>query len=672
MPNNLDTFKKKIVIEKGGQPSPEHAALLKHVLGLVDISRKEMSKHYSTWDYHDSVFRSRRIIDKEDRNANAKNQPAKMIVPLNYAQVLTFVAFCVQSVTQNKRFFTFEPTGTEDNPLVEPLERIIERDLRKNTWQTFLTQFFLDIGRFGLGGAEICYREEYRNIRIPQTETSAGAFGVETTKTTAEFSKIPVFVGNEINAISPYRVFPDTRQPLNKFQKGEFCGSEDMFSMATLKSDTANLFNLDFIPKLTEKEYNDRRQKSRIDDMEFLPSRVQGGDGELRDPDSMVKSGTVAVTKMVCDITPANFEIDGEKVLGDEPFPIRYVIWFANDRTIIRLEEAYYLHGQFPYIISQFLPDQHRIINEGLSDACDQITNTITWLINAAITSKRSSLDGKFIVDPAGIDIKSLESRSPYIFLRKNASQTGIDRYIKQFQTVDTTATYMQDAQQLKELNEQCTGYNGMMQGQSSSGRRSATQDRVVAQGASARGKTTLGAIWDSGFEPLGKQLIANNRQEMDFETFARVVGKSLPQKPQDPAVPPMVDPMTGAPIPQYFTIEELYALFHADPITIATAEDFFVYDGTQPSEKAFLAQSLQEILMSLMQDPNIAAVLGYGPEQIRALFDQIYLLRGVTPAVLPPAQLPAPQPPQPPQNVLPGPGAPQQMGALPAPASTV
>lgn len=669
---SFDTFKDSLVIktktdEKHGQPSKEHDAFLRHCRDLIATSRKEMCKHYSTWDYHDAIFRSRRIIDKEDRNANAKNQPAKMIVPLTFGQIMTFVAFNVQSVTQNKRFYQLEPTGTEDNPLAEPLERILERDLRKNTWLSFLTQHFLDIGRFCLGAAEVCYHEEYRNIRIPQTEASVGAFGVETTTATNAFQKIPVFVGNKLYPLSPYRIFPDCGRglPLTRFQEGEFCGSEDMFSISTLRSDSAALFNLKEIPKYSAKEYSDRRNQSRVDEMDFMPDRRQNGESELRDPEAMVKTGQVVVTKVVLDIVPRDFECDGQHPLGDEDFPIRYIVWYANDKTIIRFEEAYYLHGQFPYIIAQFLPDQHRIVNEGLSDVCDQITNTITWLINAAITSKRSSLDGKFIVDPAGIDIKSLESRSPYIFLRKNASQTGIDRYIKQFQTVDTTATYMQDAAQLKELLEQVSGYNGQMQGQTTPGRRSATSDRVTAQGASARGKTVLGSIWDSSFEPLGKQLIANNRQEMDFETFSRIVGDSLPD---NTTAQPIPDPMTGMPAFPKYTIEELYTLFAADPITIATAEDFFVYDGTQPAEKAFLAQSLQEIFMAVVSSPEVAAVMGWGPAQMKELFNQIYLLRGVTPAILPPS-LPAPMPPQ---NVLPGPGAASAAGGPPQPTASV
>ena len=182
-----------------------------------------------------------------------------------------------------------------------------------------------------------------------------------------------------------------------------------------------------------------------------------------------------------------------------------------------------------------------------------------------------------------------------------------------------------------------------MLQGQFSSGRRDATQSRAVVQGASARGKTTLGGIWDTGFEMLGKQLIANNRQEMDFETFSRVLGTQWKST--------SINPDTGV----VFTLDEMFTLFKADPITIATSEDFFVFDGSNPSENAFLAQSMQEILLSIMQNPEVAQILGYGAPQIQALFNEIYTLRGVTPA-----RLPTPTPMQPPQPGLPPEGAAQ------------
>lgn len=633
--------------------SQEHEALASHVRKLVKTSRDDMSPNYARWDENDAIFRSRRKVDKEDRAAETRGQPKKLVVPLTFSQIMTFVAFNCMTLTQNKRFFMFEPTGTEDNPLREPMELIIERDLRRNTWQAFLVQFFLDIGRFSLGVGEVCYAEEYEWMRVEQTKTLQGAFGETVEDTSSPYVQIPTFVGNRVVSVSPFRFLPDTRLPLTRYQEGDFCGSEDMFSLSSLKGMGDDVFNLDKIPKYDKDEFAKRKANSRIVDMELRENANLGG--KVSDGD-MVTSGPVCVTKMVCKITPKKFEVGKDKgsPLGDQDFPIRYVVWLANDKTVIRFQEAYYLHCQYPYILGQFMPDQHQTVNEALADVCDQLAGLQTWKWNAHITSTKQSVESKYIVDPAGIDMKSLESRSPYIFLKKNASQTGVDRYIKQFQTTDPTANIALESQAIEVMLEKYTGYSNLMQGGTTPGRRSATSDRASIQGAGQRGKTTLGSIWDTAFERLGKQLIANNRQEMDFETFSRIVGKSLPV---NPSVAPIPDPMTGVPTPVKFTIDELYALFHADPIAIATSEDFFVFDASNPSENAFLAQSLQEIWMTIMQNPQVAQVMGYGPTQLQALLEDIYTLRGVTQSRLP-APTPQAQMPQLPSNVVAGPGS--------------
>lgn len=654
MPATFDDFKAKLIrTEKDGgweAPSREHEVLLVHVKGLVSISRSEMSKNFSTWDMNDSVFRSRRCLDKEDKAAIAKGNAPKLIVPLTFAQVMTFVSFGVQSLMQEKRFFQLEPTGTEDNPLIEPVEKLLERDTKRNAWQTFLVQTFLDLGRFGIGPAEVCYEEQKRMVRVTQEKLVPGTFGAEPTKeTVVRWTEIPVFEGNKVHSVSPYRFLPDTRLPLSRFQEGEFCGSEDDWSMSSLRAQTnSGLFNLSCIPKWDEKDATKRKAISRTSTLNLrgVDRQQQPGSGTEDDKTGMVKSGNVVITKVVLDIVPKNFLVDGKTVLGEEDFPIRYLVWFANDQTIVRCDEAYWLHGMYPYVCPQFLPDQHATINECLADNCDQITNTITWLVNSSITSKRNNMEGKAVVDPSGIEIKSLESRDPYIRLKKSAGQSDVRRYFMPVQTVDPTQNNLQEVQALKELLEGVTGYSGIMQGQYSSGRRDATQSRVVTAGAAARAKTTLGSIWES-FQMLARQFNANNRQEMPFETFARIVG----QTPVD-----TINELTGAP----WTTEELYAEFHADPVTIATAEDFFIYDGTQSSEKAYLAQSLEGTLQILLSSPEMLQVLGWGPDEVRWLLEQTFILRGVTPA-----RLPKPKPSMfalgGPQNVTPmGPTAPQ------------
>lgn len=630
--------------------SPAHACLLAKAKKLVEMSRKDMGKNYDKWDYLDSVFRSERPIDKEDEAARKKKQPAKMVVPNVKAQVMTFVAFACMTLQQNKRFFELEPTGVEDDCMTETFELILERDCRRNAWTQFLVQFFLDIGRFSLGCAEICYEESFRFMRVPETETEEQPFVGDVESQTFEYMKIPTFQGNRVHSVSPYRFFPDTRLPLTRYQEGEFCASEDIWSMASLKAQPGlDLFSTDKIKKLSVKDRDLRKGNTRADfsDFEVRTNPNMKSEASSEDKGAFVKDGSVMITKVVMDLIPKDVKDSDGKKLGDEDFPVRMILWYANDNTIIRFGEAYYLHCQFPYVCAQFMADQHKTVNESLADDCEQITSLITWLINAHVTSVRSTIDSKFIVDPSGIDMASLESRSPYIMLKKNMAQLGIDRYIKQFQVQDVTGGFMQDAAQLTELLERLTGLSGNMMGQYNGGRRTATEARVVTQGASARAKTSLAAIWDSAFEPLARQFLANNRQEMEQDTFMRIVGKG----------PFANSPDSGMPM----ELMELFARFKADPMEIATGESFFTFDGTSPSEKSFLAQSLQEILLTMMQNPQIMQIMGYGPNDIRQLLEEIYILRGVTQS-----RLPAPK-------AMPQPGVvPMPPQALPAPTSAV
>src|SRR5260370_40323331 len=105
MPASADTFKQKLTIKKGESASPEHTALLKYVNKRAKKSRNDMAKNFTQWDKYAAVFRSERLPDKADYSATSKGQPKKLIVPLTFAQIMTFVSFCVMNLMQNRRFF---------------------------------------------------------------------------------------------------------------------------------------------------------------------------------------------------------------------------------------------------------------------------------------------------------------------------------------------------------------------------------------------------------------------------------------------------------------------------------------------------------------------------------------------------------------------------------------
>lgn len=649
----------KLVLDRSSKDSLDfepndnitHSYLRDFCKKYVKRSREHMSNNYDAWDYNDLIFRSKRKLDKEDRAAMLKGNTAKMIVPLTFSQVITFAAFCMATLQQNQRMYQLDPLGSQDQPLNEPLELILQRDLAKNKFSAFLAQFFIDIGRFSMGIGEVSYEEHYRYMNLTTQQPAMGPQGMPTTKAVTGLTPVPVFTGNVIRSVSPYRFFPDLDFPLARYQEGKFCFSEEIVALSTLRgwAEQMDLFNLDYIPKMGVTEMEDRKRISRIDEIPVRQNANMGSENQIN-ADAFTRSGNVVLTKGVVEILHSDFKPDGTaQPLGAENLPVRYIVWYANDKTVVRFAEATFLHGQYPYFVSQYINDQHKVIPEGLSDLCDQLQEYITWLANSHKAAQANALESKWVVDPTGIDIKTLESRSPYIYMKRDVSGMDVRRYIQQFQTTDVTANAFADIGAAKDLMDSVTGQGPFMQGQSSPGRRSSLQDSVVTQGGASRGKFHLSQIWATGLSDLGKQLIANNRQEMDFATFSRILGTNPSGV--------MVDPMTGAPYPP----EQLYAMFASDPFDIAAAEHFFIWDATLPSERQYLAQSLQEIFIELMQNPALMQLLGYGPAQMRDLFAEIFLLRGV-----PSSRLPAPLQPQ-----MPGaPGQPPQPPGAPAPGA--
>jgi hypothetical protein len=111
----FDEFKTAVLTKPDGE---EHAALLRHVKKLIDISRGDMAKSYSTWDEHDRMFRSRMELDREDAEARSKGKPTKTVVPLTFTQIMTFVAFSVQSITQNAGSLSWSRSARKTIPSV--------------------------------------------------------------------------------------------------------------------------------------------------------------------------------------------------------------------------------------------------------------------------------------------------------------------------------------------------------------------------------------------------------------------------------------------------------------------------------------------------------------------------------------------------------------------------
>lgn len=178
----------------------------------------------------------------------------------------------------------------------------------------------------------------------------------------------------------------------------------------------------------------------------------------------------------------------------------------------------------------------------------------------------------------------------------------GTARFIEQLRTTDPTASHFQDSEALIRILYMVSGVNENSMGAFAPGRRSASENRTANAGAAARSKLIAASCWYGGLAPLGRKLLLSCRQDMSFTTFAKIVGDAKAQ--------------------------EFYDLFHpANPYELYSSEDFFSYDATIESERNYVAQSLQELFLGLVSNPDVAAQMQL---DLPAMLKEIYALRGV------------------------------------------
>jgi hypothetical protein len=592
--------------EESGELSDFHKDLLDHVMKLVKMSRSQMCKSYEDWDNQQMIYKGERQADKTDVEMTKRDKPIKMVVPTTFAQVMTFASFLFMLFTQNRSFYELLPTGDEDyGTKYRDSEKVLERDTRANQWNMLLFQHLLDTARFGMGVLECSWTRKLSRIYVPSEPTVINIAGVESeVQAGSEWQEFVKYEGNLVRAVSPYRWFPDTRFPLVDFQRGEFCASEEEYSKTLLKDleEAGEVAGVEFIAALPRSLDKSRggptRTQSAILSGTSGNNIVQGPAGAGSDR----LEGTVIVTKVQVWLVPSKYKFGPkQKPLGPEEFPVMYHVWYANDNRLIRLEPTYNWHSEFGYTLAQFTPDMAQTVSMGLADLIYRLQDVVTWLINARVTDVRRNLRGRNIVNPSIIDTKTLDGEGD-IYLRKGANAAMMERAIRPLDVNDVTRTHFQDADILNKLIQTVTGVNENAMGSYNSGRRSATEARVVTQGAAGRMKMHGQLIWESSLGRLGRLMLSNLRQSLSVESFQSVIG-------EDP------------------NIEQRFTLFKGTPQDVISGSDFFTFDSTLQSEKGFIAQSMQELLVAVINNPVAAQQLDLDP---RAMLAEIQYLRGV------------------------------------------
>jgi hypothetical protein len=570
---------------------------------MLKYSRSQMKRRHEAWDRNAAVFNGKRDPDLQDDESRSNSEPEKMVVPMSYTQVMTGTTFSYMMLCQNKTFFQLDATGNEDYPITEASEQLLERDLRHNQWKPQLFELLTDFYRFGITATKTTWVIETQYVELtpePEPAINAGPFSLAPPPSIPVLTPMTKYEGNKVVKISPYRLLPDMRLPLTRWREGKFVADETEYHIDTLKTMEKEglLAGVEFVTKMESKTYSESGRA----DGRFKQVEATWEKGEKKDDDSFM----VILTEGDFLINPSKYD------LGSDDYECHYIITMANDGRITSIEKSGYLHGDFIYDIAQFSPDEHSECSLALSDVIDKLQETITWLINARIISLRQGLDRHLIGRPEWIDMDALEGRQPFIGVRPGAPQMEMNKLIGQLKIDDKSGQNMAEAESLTRIIQVVTGVNENAMGQYAPGRRSATENRNANAGAASRMTLHTSLFAEQLVQPQGRKMLTNLRQGISYESFSKIVGET--------------SPTTFGEIP--ITLDQLFEEFApSDPVELVGNEDFFIFDMTSSSERAYLAQNLQELVIALSANPAIAQLTQY---DITKLIDEILFLRGV------------------------------------------
>jgi hypothetical protein len=576
---------RKVLAEK--TPPKQLQEFLLRIQNLVKMSRDTMCPYYPIWDRNDMVYRGERRLDEADRKALGRGEPAKVIVPLSYSQVQTFVAFCSMLYTQRDYFYEMEGSGAEDEKAAQLGQAVVERDLEHNKFKgILLTQWLTDIGRFGIGILKSSWAPETcpQVVQVPDPAyvPQPGLPMPVQPPMIDQVQEVTKYLGNKIVSVSPYRWFPDTRLPITRYREGEFCADEVELSRAELEKmqERGEVEGLSEVPNVTADMLENRR-----------PVAVSGAN-LITDPN--LSKRFIIITEVQIRLNPAKTEIaDGVFLDPEMDYEVVYMVWLANDSRIIKIEDGGYEHNEFTHDAAQFFNDQNRLINFGLSELLAPSQDVLDWLMNARITNVRKVIQNQLVVDPRYVEMQDLIARNPVLRLKSTATGLTIDSYIKQLNVVDVTTGHLQDMANVAGFAKEASGISENLLGQFASGRRSAREASAVNSNAAARLIVIAQGLWEGGLLPLGKKLIANIRQGLDVDQLVRVVGLTKVQE----------DPMS------------VQAFLPVNRSMLLGNYDFKVFNATLPSQRAQDAAGLQELLMALAKDSRLVMVFGIDPK---------------------------------------------------------
>jgi hypothetical protein len=591
----VNDVRQRFAPSEGNYPK-RHDKLLNLIKRLKNDGKDAIQNRLEDMQHADEIYRAYRVPDEDDKKAEERGEPIKIIYPVTYAQIQTTIAHMLSAVWKDP-FYELEGRGPHFYRNSKLMELELQYQVSQGGLYIHLYQFLLDLLKYGF--AKLNVRYEKQSSWITKKDPIKGfalrlipqlAFlGLDPTTT----EKILSYEGATFFCDDPTILNFDPNVSIGEIQKGQYVFEQRKISFNQLKKEAieGDWFNVKDIPKapITGRDDPTARPNATGTTVTGGAPPVEGGD-------------IVVIDTCYVKLCPSDYELSE---LREQQI---WEISMANNARIINAEPCHYQHGKFPTVIGEYSPDLHNTVNDGMAQTIDGLQTLVNWLLNSHMDAVRQTVDNHFVVDPDGIEISDIEKRRRFWRLKKGKGSQGVERFIKQLVTQDVTQMHVADADKVIQMIQRTVGESDMMGGRQLPGKRSASEVLAINQLGSARIKMLVSLLFEQALRPMGEQMISNTHQFMSADRYIKVSG-SL-------AVQLGIPLQAVGPIMLKVSPEELMGQF-----SICLA------DTSSSQDKVRAAGAIKEMLGMVMQNPQLAMAVGCNIPQ---LLQQALVMNGV------------------------------------------
>lgn len=579
-----------------GDDNVAHTKVLDLVKNLKTEGKGCLTGSEEAMERADEIYRSFRIPDEDDKKAEERKEPIRIVYPITYAQIQASLS-SMTSILHRIPFFPLEGRGPDFVRPARLMEIELQYQLDQSMWLLYFNQWLLDMFRFGFGKINTTYERQMAYIRQKRMISIFGLFDIPMG---TEDRPVISQEGANFSIDDPFNTMFDPLVSIGDIQKGRFIFMQERMSKNELRLKADELedgqpryINVEGLPNLpTPSDVGDAGSSIRSRNFRGVihGTSVEGGEEVLLDH---------CYVKLV----PSDYGLSDLD---------RMQIWcltMANESRIIRAAPSKFEHGLFPTSVIEYSPDLHSTINPGLAETVDGLQDTINWLINSRMANVRRVINDRYFICEDAVNADDIEQKRTYVRIKKEYARQGIDKFFRQVPMNDVTSSHWADAANIYQHLQRVTGQSDNDMGIQLPTKRSATEVANIAQLGTSRDKYLAGLLFVQGIRSLGMQMLANTQQFMQADRFFKVTASMAVSL----GLPPEI-------------IKQGY--LQVSPEELRGQYTISMIDPSTVSDKAAQASALQELLTGAMQVPQLIQLLGL---DLPRLVTNILQLRGVT-----------------------------------------